>query len=60
MNEVETKNEDEISLIDLFAVLLKRKWMIFGITVAGAVLVVLISIISYKFSCCFLIPNIAL
>ena len=36
MNEVETKNEDEISLIDLFAVLLKRKWMIFGITVAGA------------------------
>ena len=46
MNEVETKNEDEISLIDLFAVLLKRKWMIFGITVAGAVLVVLISIIS--------------
>lgn len=38
--------DEEISLIDLFAVLLKRKWMIFWVTFAAGVFSVLISIIS--------------
>jgi uncharacterized protein involved in exopolysaccharide biosynthesis len=44
MNE-ETKN-DEISLIDIFAVLLQRKKMIITITLLGAIGVVLFSILS--------------
>lgn len=39
-------DDDEISLIDLFAVLWKRKWMIIGITVAAMVAVVVYSVIS--------------
>jgi len=39
-------DEDEISLIDLFAVLLKRKWMIIGVTAAGAVAAVALSVAS--------------
>jgi len=48
MNDEIEKNEseDEISLIDLFAVLWRRKKMIIGITVAAAIIVVLFSIIS--------------
>ena len=38
--------EDTISLIDIIAVLWKRKWMIIGITAAAAIGVVLFSIIS--------------
>ena len=40
------ENDDEISLIDLFAVLWKRKMMIIGITVAAMVAVVVYSVIS--------------
>lgn len=40
------ENDDEISLIDLFALLLKRKKMIIGITVAAMVAVVVYSVIS--------------
>ena len=40
------ENDDEISLIDLFAVLWKRKKMIIGITVAAMVAVVVYSVIS--------------
>ena len=47
MENIEQK-EDEISLIDLFAVLLKYKWLIAGITAAGMFLAVVISIISLK------------
>ena len=35
--DTSSKKNDEISLIDLFAVLLKRKWMIFIITMIAAV-----------------------
>lgn len=42
------KKDDEISLIDLFAVLWKRKWLIIGMTFAGAVLAVVISVLSLK------------
>lgn len=48
-NEIESQNvneDDEISLLDLFAVLLRKKWMIIGITVIAAVAVVIYSIIS--------------
>lgn len=47
---VETTNnsDDEISLIDLFAVLWKRKWMIIGITAVAMVAVVIYSVISLK------------
>lgn len=38
--------DDEISLIDLFAVLLHRKWLVIGMTVGGAVFSVIFSIIS--------------
>lgn len=38
--------DDEISLIDLFAVLLHRKWLVIGMTVGGAVFSVVFSIIS--------------
>lgn len=48
MNE-ETNNEnDEVSLIELFAILWKRKKLIIGITVAGAIIAVIISILSIK------------
>jgi len=46
VSEKETSDEDEISLIDLFAVLWRRKKMIIGITVAAAIGAVLFSIIS--------------
>jgi uncharacterized protein involved in exopolysaccharide biosynthesis len=39
---------DEISLIDLFAVLLQRKKMIIGITVAAAVIVTIVSLVSLR------------
>lgn len=42
--------EEEISLLDLIAVLWKYRWMIIGITAAGMFLGVLISIISLKMS----------
>ncbi len=42
------EEEDEISLIDLLAVLLKRKWMIIGITLFAAIAVVIVCIISLK------------
>lgn len=40
--------DDEISLIDLFAVLLRFKWMIIGITTLAAIGVVIFCIISLK------------
>ena len=46
MNEETQKQEDEISLIDLFAVLWRRKVMIIVITLLGAVGVVVYSVIS--------------
>lgn len=46
--DTSSKKNDEISLIDLFAVLLKRKWMIFIITMIAAVFIVVYSIISLK------------
>lgn len=42
----ENENEDEISLIDLFAVLLRRKWLIILMTIGGAVFSLIFSIIS--------------
>ncbi|MCR5188571.1 MAG: lipopolysaccharide biosynthesis protein [Treponema sp.] len=42
------EKEDEISLIDLLAVLLRRKWMIIGITMLAAIVVVIVCIISLK------------
>lgn len=42
------KEDDEISLIDLFAVLLKRKWMIIIVTMVAAIAVVIYSVISIK------------
>ena len=44
--EASNKKEDEISLIDLFAVLWQRKWMIIIITFCAAVFSVIISILS--------------
>ena len=44
--DTSSKKNDEISLIDLFAVLLKRKWMIFIITMIAAVFIFVFSIIS--------------
>ena len=46
--DTSSNKNDEISLIDLFAVLLKRKWMIFIITMIAAVFIVVYSIISLK------------
>lgn len=46
--DTSSKKNDEISLIDLFAVLLKRKWMIFIITMIAAVFIFVFSIISLK------------
>ena len=40
------QKDDEISLIDLFAVLLKRKWMIIIVTMIAAVFVFVYSVIS--------------
>lgn len=48
IDEKENKKDDEISLIDLVAVLWRRKWMIIGITVAGMIFAVVYSIISIK------------
>lgn len=49
INQKDTlKKDDEISLIDLFAVLLKRKMMIILITVIAAVFIFMYSIISLK------------
>jgi uncharacterized protein involved in exopolysaccharide biosynthesis len=49
MEETDEKPEnDEISLLDLFAVLWHRKKMILGITIAAALAIVLISVISLK------------
>lgn len=45
-NELQQPADDEISLIDLLAVLLKHKWMIILTTLAAAVGVVLFSVIS--------------
>lgn len=45
-NDDSTKNDDEISLIDLFAVLLRRKWLIICMTIGGAVFSLVFSIIS--------------
>ncbi len=46
MNEEKQTEDEEISLIDLLAVLLQRKWLITGITLAGAIFSVIISILS--------------
>jgi len=49
MNKKETQPIDaEISLLDLFAVLLQHKWLIICMTFAGALLSVVLSIISIK------------
>lgn len=45
-NNITTEKDEEISLIDLFAVIWHRKWMIIGITGLAAVLVVVYSIFS--------------
>ena len=46
-NETQNYNaDDEISLIDLFAVLLRRKWLIIGMTAFGAIASVVFSIFS--------------
>lgn len=42
------ENDDEISLIDLFAVLLKYKWMIVSVTAAFMLFAVVFSVISLK------------
>ena len=47
-NPVTKKDDDEISLIDLFAVLLKRKKMIITITAIAMIAVVVFSIVSIK------------
>ncbi len=48
-NEAATfENEDEISLIDLFAVLLRRKWLIIITTAIAMIGVVIVSILSLK------------
>lgn len=43
---IENNTDDEISLLDLVAVLLKRKWLIIGITAIAAVIIVIYSVIS--------------
>ena len=45
---IQNENEDEISLIDLFAVLLKHKFLIIGMTGLAMIAAVIISIISLK------------
>ncbi len=45
---IQNENDDEISLIDLFAVLLKHKFLIIGITAAAMLVAVVISILSLK------------
>lgn len=47
-NTVQNEKDDEISLIDLFAVLLKYKFLIIGLTGLGMLVAVIISIISLK------------
>ena len=45
---IQNENDDEISLIDLFAVLLKHKFLIIGMTGLAMIAAVIISIISLK------------
>lgn len=47
-NTVQNEKDDEISLIDLFAVLLKHKFLIIGLTGLGMLVAVIVSIISLK------------
>ena len=47
-NTQNEKQEDEISLIDLFAVLLRWKWMIITVTGLACVIVVIVCILSLK------------
>jgi len=47
-NKPVEQNDDEISLIDLFAVLLRRKWMIIITTAIAAIFIVVYSVISLK------------
>lgn len=47
---IQNEKDDEISLIDLFAVLLKYKFLIIGITGVAMLVAVVISIISLKLS----------
>jgi uncharacterized protein involved in exopolysaccharide biosynthesis len=47
-NKITENSDDEISLIDLFAVLWQRKKMIVAITVIAALLVVAVSVVSLK------------
>ena len=49
-NQIEQKTveDDEISLLDLFAVLLRRKWMIMGVTAFACIAVVIVCILSLK------------
>ncbi len=42
------EKDDEISLIDLLAVLLRRKWLIIGLTAAAMLFILVYSIISLK------------
>ena len=44
--DASNKKDDEISLVDLFAVLWQRKWLIIITTFCAAVLAVVISILS--------------
>lgn len=46
MNEEKKIEDEEISLIDLLAVLLQRKWLVIGITLGGAIFSIIISILS--------------
>ncbi len=46
--EATVEKDDEISLLDLFAVLLRRKWLIIGITGLAMIFIVVYSIISLK------------
>lgn len=46
--EKENKKDEEISLIDLVAVLWRRKWLILGITLAGMIYAIIYSVISIK------------
>ncbi|ULQ59889.1 lipopolysaccharide biosynthesis protein [Brucepastera parasyntrophica] len=47
MNE-RTEHNDEVSLLDLFAVLLRYKWLILWVTFAAAFIILIMSIISLK------------
>lgn len=45
---MENRNKDDISFIDLFVILWKRKWFVIGVTLAAIIGVVLYSVISLK------------